>query len=233
MNFRHLLDEKLKSCGRFSGVTCGEECDTAWVKKGLVGYVLDGAVGREEGKTVRAGIILDTDIVGVFHSVGTKVYQVRFAAPKFLGDMDFVITTLWECLSDNLDIGNKRWAARRFEKAVPAKVTNFRQIKNEHTSNRPIVFHNVLVDFGFDSTFTVLAFAWVDDCFVAAVAEQSGKTIKPCYEMVLDSADEMNRLYLQVKRSSFVSKKGNTIYKIDAEMFSSFHRVDGNWFMLG
>ncbi len=232
MNFRHLLEEKFKTSNRFKGVTCGSECGSEWAEKGLVGYELNGAAGGKVRGIVRVGIILDMDIIGVFYAVGKRVYKVLFVSPKFLENLDFVIETMWKNLDEDLDVGSEKWVSRRFEEAVPAIVTEFAQIKNEHTSNKAIVFHNTLVDFGFNSAFAVLVFAWVDGSFVAAIAEKKAQLIKPSYELVLSDAGEMNGLYLQVKNSKFTSKKGNAIYEVSEELFSRFHRVQGNWICL-
>lgn len=231
MTFRHLVDEELKKISRFKGARCGKGYED--IERNLIGYEIDNLFAGADGHDVKAGIISpDGMIDGVFYEVEDRLYSVGLIHPTFLNEILTVVGMLGESLNDNLDVGNRSWLYRRFEKASVPLLQSQEALVHKNMGGRMTVLRPVLVDFGFDSIFADLTFGYGEEKYFAALIERKGDLVKPLYEAYFDTMQEGNGLYRDVKRDSFISKKGNKIHKLCEQKFTKyFHKVDGEWFL--
>lgn len=232
-----MLETKLLCIERFKGMRCCEEKST----ENFFGYKLNGIYKGAERKQVYAGLILDDGLItGVGYYADDVLYKKGFVEGKYLSDLKDVVEELTIDLAEDLDVGSREWLDFRFPQVVPALINDFSDVCNDRTNRKIFSFSSVIVELGFTSVYTTVFFGFneaTQKFVISLTSSRNGAWGKVGYrsdfEAVFDDAKEGNRVFRMIRDSAFVSKKGNTVYKIKRDDFNKlFHRVEGKFFEL-
>lgn len=237
MDFSGLLNEALKAVERFGGVSCQQQVREE--RDGIVflGYELAGA-SCLSGGLVEAGLLLrDGAIGGFYYRKGEEEKLTVFREDLLLDSLQKVIRELVAALAKDGEVGCTEWIELARVRAGTPLLKDRSCVINEKTGNRVTKLDRVLVDFGFAEAFATMVLGYAEGKYVLALTDskfywEDGRKTRRylvLYEAVFESAEEGNKAFKKVKDSCFLSKKGNTVYRLEKEdFFTWFHQVEGS-----